>query len=82
VIAESDTTIDAADSFNSVRNRCQSGLRDLHIMFRRVEARPDGADDLAITTIRIPPFISVKPCAVTATMRPWLIESSSASLGF
>src|ERR1700744_4647409 len=31
-----------------MRDRCQPGLRDLLVVFRRVEARPDGADHLAI----------------------------------
>jgi hypothetical protein len=34
--------------FNLMRNRCQPGLGDLHVMLRRVKARPDGADHLAI----------------------------------
>src|SRR5258707_945320 len=34
------------------------------------------------TTIGSPPCISIKPCAVTAAMRPWLMASSSALLGF
>jgi len=31
-----------------MRDRCQPGLRDLHVVLRRVEARSDGADHLAI----------------------------------
>ena len=34
--------------FNSMRDRYQPGLRDLHVVLRRVEDRPDRADYLAI----------------------------------
>ena len=37
-----------------MRDRCQSGLRDLYIVLRRVEARPDGADHLAVDDDRKP----------------------------
>jgi hypothetical protein len=33
--------------FNSMWDRCQTGLRDLHVVLRRVEARADSADHLA-----------------------------------
>jgi hypothetical protein len=38
--------------FNSTRDRCQPALRDLHVVLRRVEARSDGADHLAINNYR------------------------------
>jgi hypothetical protein len=31
--------------FNSMRHRCQSGLRDLHVVLRRIEARAADAVD-------------------------------------
>ena len=31
-----------------MRDRCEPGLRDLNVMLRRVEARPDSANHLAI----------------------------------
>jgi hypothetical protein len=37
-----------------MRDRCQPGLRDLHVVLRRVEARSDGADHLAIDHDRKP----------------------------
>ena len=35
-----------------MRDRCQPDLRDLHVVLQRVEARPDGADHLAINNDR------------------------------
>jgi hypothetical protein len=46
--------INAAAAFNSMRNRCQTGSRDLHVVLRRVEARSDGTNHLAIDDDRKP----------------------------
>ena len=37
-----------------MRDRCQPGLRDLHVVLRRVEARPDSADHFAVDDNRQP----------------------------
>src|SRR5271169_1798867 len=41
-------------SFNSMRNRRQPGSCYLHVMLRRVEARPNGADHIVIDDNRRP----------------------------
>jgi hypothetical protein len=42
--------------YNSMRDRYQPGLRDLHVVLRRVEDRPDRADYLAIDDDWKPPL--------------------------
>lgn len=41
-------TLSYAVWFNSMRDRCQPGLRNFQVVLRRVEAHPDGADYLAV----------------------------------
>jgi hypothetical protein len=43
-----DLSLHADPNGPSTRERCQSGLRDLHIVLRCIEARSNGADNLAI----------------------------------
>jgi hypothetical protein len=63
-----------------MRNRCQTGLRDLHVVLRRVEARPDGTNHLAIDDDRKPALhfrearcrYGSEATLVDRVLKPWL----------